>query len=343
MWIGLALTCATLAAPAPLEKAIPRLSDQVDASTLVCIGAVDEVLTVPFPDGIESSDREFESRREDEFRFARIRVERVLKGDPNTKVAFHEAWPTWICDTTSDETGKRALFLLGPGVIAGARAEDRQRVTRALGSDVVLRNVGSGDGIVPILRDGSHEYVQQWNWIDALRDPEHRKGSSLARVVAWIETSARFAPDVVAVHARCNKPIPLGPEAADTFDLRILIDGRRRLARKLGEREWVVVDRIEPTRWDSLQRMLRDLVTRSELIGQDTPGWHARSLSVQMDDHRLEFRQGWEETLSGFDRREQPGVIRSIRVWAALWSVLDCPTCTDHRAGDEQYLLGSNR
>lgn len=341
MFVALVLIAASLepvASPSSLRKALPRLSDQVDASTFVCIGTVDEVITVPFPNGIEAGGNGFESRASTELRFARVRVERVLKGDPSTRVVFHEAWSTWACDDTRDTPGERSLFLLGPGVIAAARVEDRIRAASALGSDLILRNVGSGDGIVPILRDGEREYVVRWGWPESLRGPDGAKGWRLADVVAWIETSARFSPEAVTVHARCNEALPPGPDRGATFDLRILPDGSRRLAKWLGEAETVVVDRIDPALWIQLQSTLRHEVGSDDRVIDQASSWPARRLTIRIDERRFEFSQGRDQNLNHADEALKPVLHRALRAWAALWDVLDCPTCTDHRAVDARVL-----
>ncbi len=337
--IGAAL--ATLAAPSPFRRGTPNLTYQVDAAAFVCIGTVDKVFAVSFPDGIDADGTKFESRWETSLRFARIRVERVLKGNPGTTVVFHEAWPTWMCDDTSDRTGERSLFLLGPGVIAKASGSDRNLAVDALGSELILRNVGSGDGIVPIQRDGSHEYVVQWGWPESLRDPDSGKGWSLTRVLSWIETAARFSPESCVVHACCNATFPVASGRTESFDLRLLADGSRRLSKNQGG--FVVVDRVDPPSWNRLQLVLGgELVEAAQTIG-DEPGMPARSLAIRVNDRTLAFRQARDQSLESFGEASLLGLQRALRAWAAVWDVLDCPTCTDHRADDERFMLTQNR
>src|SRR6185295_12084196 len=113
MLVAAVLISASVASLLPLRKGPPRLSDQVDASTLVCIGIVDQEFTVSIPGGIAADATQLDSsRKKSAFQFGRVRVERVLKGDPRTTVVFHEAWSTWTCDTTIAMHGKRALFFL---------------------------------------------------------------------------------------------------------------------------------------------------------------------------------------------------------------------------------------
>jgi hypothetical protein len=137
--------------PHPAEKSVLRLSDAVDGSTLICIGTVERVDTVVPPEGWRGQADGWSMRQAPaELTLGRVLVERVLKGDPATKVAYHEAWRSWTCDTTSAHAGERCLFFLGPGAVSDAAPLARESLAARVGGAPILCNLGSGDGIVPI-------------------------------------------------------------------------------------------------------------------------------------------------------------------------------------------------
>src|SRR6188768_226223 len=113
--IALALALLSLAPVDPASKVMTSLAQRTDASSFICIGTVDEVITVQSPEGVAGGAI---IELPETLEFARIRVERVIKGDPATKVLFHEAWSTWTCDTTGAHTGERSLFLLSAGAVS---------------------------------------------------------------------------------------------------------------------------------------------------------------------------------------------------------------------------------
>src|SRR5436190_8918636 len=120
--LAFALALAALTTVEPAEKLSTTLAERVDAASFICIGTVDEVVPVPRPEGVDSGRFADEKGR---LEFARIRVERVIKGDAATKVVYHEAWPTWLCDSTSAHSGERSLFLLDAGVVSKMTATQR--------------------------------------------------------------------------------------------------------------------------------------------------------------------------------------------------------------------------
>ncbi len=330
--IGAAL--ALLPEPSQRPRALPDLTYQVDTSTFICVGIVEEVSTVSFPNGIDPTSSLVALRSQQELPFARIRVERVLKGDPLARVVFHEAWSTSRQDATRDALGERCLFLLSPGVIARAHASVRNRAVASLGGDLILRNQDGGHGIVPIQRDGEREHVVQRGWPESLRDSESGVGWDLRRITRWIESAARFSPEATMVHARRD----LRRSQSSDFDLRILPDGSRRLV--TNGSGTVRVDRIDPTRWARAKALLRPEIvateTISESMGQQRD-W--RSLTIRGDDKRLSFHQRME-SFDGFGDSDRAGLLRALRAWAVVSELLDCPTCADHRADDARFLEG---
>src|SRR5436190_3863972 len=183
--IVLALALLALAPVEPVSKAMTSLAQRTDASSFICIGTVDEVITVPSPEGAAGGGI-FELPKSLEF--ARIRVERVIKGDPATKVLFHEAWPTWMCDTTSAHTGERSLFLLSAGAVSELKPAQRALVESTLAAKLILRNVYSGDGIMPILGRKDGEYVHCFASSPSMAHPDEPYTCRWKPVLEYVET-----------------------------------------------------------------------------------------------------------------------------------------------------------
>jgi hypothetical protein len=269
-----------------------------------------------------------------------VAVERVLKGAADTRTVHHEAWGTWACDTTRARVGQRALFLLGTQTVISRFTEEERRAVHAeLGTELVLRNLGSGDGIRTIDVASDEELVS------ALGAPEAvgaRAGHllRLADVVRYVEELARFSPDAASVHAHGGaSSSSRGPSGS--FDLRILPDGSARLARSLGRAERVVTWELAPAERERLARELA-LATAGEVraVGS-TPGYgDARRLTVRSGASSLSFvepRDGWSPPIDG-TIEERFAAADALRLWQTVRATIDCDGCDDHSEKDRRWL-----
>jgi hypothetical protein len=328
MLVASALLVAAIAAAAsPVEKGYSSLADTLDASTFVCIGRVTEIIEVRSTGSIKGDLNPGRSV----LPFARVAVERVLRGDARTSVVYHEAWGTWMCDTTEAEVGQRALFVLEPGSIAGASEVLRATVHDALGGVPVLRNVGSGDGILTITSTDGVEYVSAFGAPKALWSAQLRK-YEFERVLRYCEELLCFSLESVSVHALAWEK--------SSFDLRILPDGRARLATQLGPDERVSAFRLDPHIWTDLRRDLES-ATAGRMRSVGTPGLHAsvRRLALRFETGGLTLTEPAEGLRAG-SQEDRLALQDALRAWSRVRAVIDCPDCADHSERDRALLQG---
>ncbi len=359
LWLALGLVSLTsIAGPAAARKLQIPLSAAVDESTFVCIGTVERVETITLPpnwsrrlgsgDGSDDDILDPFGTEPTRATFGRIAVARVLKGDPTTKVAYHETWPTWTCDTTSAHVGERCLFFLCPGQAEGAAPDVRESIVALLGGAPVYSNVGSGDGIVPILTTAEGEpYVRFAGAPKALGFPESTVPAALrsdkwhgrqplAGICTYVEEVARFAPELAVIRATSRSGRPPQWKA---FDFRMLGDGSVRVATNFGAEEFVRVSKLETPAWSAL----RDSITTTlgpEPISLGEPDSYNpyRSLRIRLPDARLSFVDDDSVIVSGMADAELATYRRVIRAWAVVREAVDCLDCVDHRSADKGWL-----
>lgn len=348
--LGVLLAALLVVPTAPsatlVRKGSPiALETAVESSILVCVGTVDQVVRVPLPDDWAGSRFQPPPR---ELVFGRIRVERVLSGDPNTEFAWHESWSTWACDTTSTMEGKRALFLLGAGEIARQTENARAAVTDQLGAELVLRNLGSGDGILPVtVVDEGVECVHYGGAPSALdlplpgafpsRPNARRAGTqALTTIANWIEELARFPERdcVIRMHSR-----GITDPRGETFDVRFLADGSYRLAINEGRHQTVRSGQIEASAWDDLRAALERASTAAAPLADASATYDQRNLTVRLggSDRR------WSLPANVPDSADFTPELRGARdalisAWTLVRSAIDCADCADHRAADARAL-----
>jgi len=267
-----ALWLALLAhAPTSYSKGYYALADRIEDAAVICLGTVTEIVELQ-DDGLGA----------ERLPFARITVERMLKGDPELREVWHEAWGTWACDTTSARVGERGLFLLGDhGGVARTRPEVRARVLRRLGTERILRNVGSGDGLLEYDPRG---FVRMTGDPPGLRVDGRVSPTALE---AYTRELLEFAPDRLALFARFGGPSVL----PGTFDLRVRADGEVRLAAPLGWKEEVRRFRLEPARLERVCEALQ-LHVRPEPLPLGRPEEsRLRRLVVRLPAGGLEFHE----------------------------------------------------
>ncbi len=335
MLIASALLVAAIAASAsPVRKGYSALANRLDASTFVCIGRVTEIIEVRSAAPVEG---EFNPGRS-VLPFARVAVERVLRGDARTSVVYHEAWGTWMCDTTQAEVGQRALFLLGPGSIARASEALRATVDDALGGVPVLRNVGSGDGILTITSTDGVEYVRASGAPNTLLSAQLRSKCEFERVLRYCEELLCFSLDSVSVHARSGGTWLAWEKSS--FDLRILPDGRARLATQLGPDERVSEFRLDPHIWADLRRDLES-ATAGQVRSVSTPGLHAsvRRLALRFETGGLTLTEPAQGLPAGTEE-DRFALQDALRAWSRVRAIIDCPDCADHSERDRALLQG---
>jgi hypothetical protein len=325
------LTLSALAALSvtPATKGYYALSDQIDHSVLVCIGRVEEIVPVTDP---ETGERRLP--------VARVAVERVLKGAPDTRTVHHEAWSTWTCDTTGARIGQRALFLLGKHTEVSRFMEDERRTVHAeLGTELLLRNVGSGDGIWTIDGSSGEELVSDLGAAEAvgLREGHLLR---LADVVRYVEELARFSPETTWVHARSGSA-SWSREPSGSFDLRILPDGSARLARSLGRAERVVTWELGPVARKWLERELAlSIAGEVRAVGEAPSHGDVRRLTIRSGESSLSFVEpsaGWCPPVDG-TLEERFAAADALRAWQTILVSIDCDGCDDHSEKDRRWL-----
>ncbi len=331
----LALLVSAASSPtttAPVEKSAIPLTAAVDASTFVCIGTVERVETLRLPAGW--GEESIHSAPEIAT-FGRIRVERVLKGDPDTKTAWHETWKSWTCDMTTAHEGERCLFFLQPGAVSRANVEIRDAVARGLGVAPVYSNVGSGDGIVPILAREGVECVKFHVAPTAMQlegVPYHQR---LAPLIEHVETLARFAPNRVAIHATTRRD----PPKWKAFDLRIRADGAVRLATGSGAGEVARVSQLDESNWRTLRTSITRTLGSAPISFGDPDTFNPyRSLRVALPGVALSFVDDDSVIVSGMEDDEFARYRATIDAWRLVRSAIDCPDCVDHSARDAELL-----
>lgn len=152
MILALALVLIGVLEPPVPKKGTLYLADAVESSTFICIGTKIESRTVRVPRD-ETEDASVFGATPTDAPLGVIHVERVLKGDASTEFVHHETWSSWTCDETGASIGRRAIYFLGPGIIARRPPSQREPILASLGARTIHRNVGSGDGIVTISGD----------------------------------------------------------------------------------------------------------------------------------------------------------------------------------------------
>ncbi len=318
------------------SKGYYPLADQVDDSTFICIGRVEEILVIPTPAHL-SDDR---ALRRGSLPIARVTVERVLKGAKDVAVVYHEAWGTWTCDTTTAEVGQRALFLLRRGgEVQRAPEVVQEAVYAALGSDFLHRNVGSGDGIQPIHRDDGKDLVRCVGAPDVLDHERVRYAQSLADVTAYIEELDRFALDAVSVHALSGYA-SLSSKDSGSFDLRIRPDGQARLATSLGCAEQVKTFELDSNAWRSMGHELERLIAGQKRIVGDPGNRHlVRELTLRTRLGSLSYAEpsDWSPA-ANWTSDQRFALVDALDAWAYVRSHIDCLQCDDHTEKDRIWL-----
>lgn len=329
------LTLAALVAARPLGRGSPTtLTELTDRSTIICIGTVDRVSTVAFPDGIRASDISSTPARD--LPFGRISVERMLKGDPVTKIVYHEAWTTWACDATVAAQGERAFFFLGPGVISSANDSNRLIAEAGLGSAHIYRNVGSGDGIARIGMSDAGPWIRGGPAPLSIRLSGGDDRLRLEAAADYVQTLVKFAPEACAVLAQqCG----LGQH----YDLRVLADGSRRFAIRFLDFERVMLDATPAGAWAVLDGSLPWIVgDRDQTMGVGYKPW-TRRLELRSGGNVLRFFQNERQDPAELNKASKGAYVRALRGWGMMRDTLDCDLCGDERPGDADLIAELTR
>lgn len=269
--------------------------------------------------------------------FGRIAVERVLKGDPRTRVVLHEAWGSWMCDTTTTQLGDRCLCFLMPGQISHATPPVRALVEAKLGDVPILRNAGSGDGLPPIFASDLGVPVirflgapEEYGVRDARGQPSY--DMDLAKVLQHVETLARFDPSLVAVRATSRRH-----DDKRGFDFRVLADGSTLFT--TGARAPLRTSKLAESEWSSLRTSLtRSIGTDAIEFGDSNGFYPRRSLHVALTDARLSFADDESVIVSRMNGEEFGRYSATIDAWRLVYAAMNRPECVDHTAADEDAL-----
>ncbi len=328
------------------EKIPLPLVRVVDESTLICVGRVESVESVVLPAGWNPTVRNSPAGP---VTFERIRVERVLEGDPSIRVVYHEAKHTWLCDSTSVPLDGHCVFFLTPSAVASASAEIRDALSAKFEGAPVLASVGSGDGFVLVRTDEPAPNISIGDPPDVLlagtraqlEDPFERallaSRIPLDRFLAYVEDLSRFNRASLAVRARATTP--LRPNEAP-FDLRILPSGEARLSLGgVNERE-VRKFTFSPEKLADLRESLLERMTTTDVVYSRARSLEEaqRTLVVKLDGRRIQFDEPKESSRSPIEPALRDAAIRCSQAWSLVRDAIDCATCADHRASDGRRL-----
>jgi len=347
--LALVLSAApTFPTEPPVRKGILDLHDAVESASFICIGQVDTTFPVDVGSDPIPRERELFATPAERLTFGRIRVERVLKGDPDVQTLFHETWRTWTCDTTFSHAGRRCLFLLGPGLVANMRDEIQAQIASTLGDGPVLRTLGSGDGAVEIRGTSSDEWVEFFGAPNFLRSREEvssvpaslrpvrsPRAIPLSAFLTYIEDLCRFDPSRLAI--RAESFVAWQPNE-QPFDLRILPEGSVRLSFGRGGAEIVRVFDLAPSAWDTLQSELGNLATAAGIESRELQPQPRRALSVHLGERSIQFVEALLRDPNSIDPALREPARAGIRAWTLVCDAIPCPECADHRELDAPWL-----
>jgi len=345
MILALALLLSGAVEPAVPKKGVLYLAEAIESSTFICIGTEIESLTVQVPRE-ESEDASAFGATPASAPLGVIRVERVLKGDASTEFVHHETWSSWTCDETGASIGRRAIYFLGPGIIAQRPPSQRAPILNSLRARTVYRNVGSGDGIVTITNDADRPWVSFNGAPNVLRprrdptsdDPAVRSANEweipLAAFVGYVEDLCRFDSAALAIHARVFEP---ARSREKPFDLRILPNGDARLAIGSDVKEVVRTFTLEPAAWNDLSMELFRLAQNGYVDAGEHADRLRRSLRVSVGNRAIRFSDPSNFSTS-LTRRDS--LRTAVQAWALVRASFDCAECADFRAADKLLLGG---
>jgi hypothetical protein len=314
----------------PRRLTVP-FATTVDEATVVCVGTVDAIQTVELPPAGSNPQPATAV-------FGHVKVERMLKGPADLREFWHEGWAAGFSeDMTVPGLNVRGLLLMGPpSMDHWASAELREHIRSELHTQLVLRNVGAGDGLIAIRNDGAGEYVERYTLPRALRAPQeaYPKGATrLADALAYIETLARFSGEALAVWAHSDA---IGRDGA-SFDLRVLRDGSYRLASHVND-ETVVLGRWEEPGWAKLRAVETQLLAGSSVQLESTKPWMAtRTLRIALDKSQLVFSNAGLDP-EHLDAETARAYKTALLCWAEIRAAITTPGLADHRARDRAWL-----
>lgn len=340
--VALALLVSAPAITAAPGKHV-ELRDEVDASAFACIGRVERVVPIELPARLRPTSADLMGREPEPATLARIRVERVLKGDPETRIVFREVWSTGIFDQSTAVSGDRCVFLLVPGKLADATPAEMAAITKETGKELILRAIPGMDGILPIQGASDREWVTCCTAPREIQAPPAVPAKPfgecvvpLPNFVDYVATLVRFDAQTVAIRAQA-----FGQLAHDDqpFDLRITDGGSVRLATGRSRDEKVRVFDLDAATWSTLRDALRALAADGPIVARDpVNGAKQRALSVSLDGRTIEFTETRGFVAKQLDTSTCALVASSLRAWSLVRGAVDCPACTDHRPLDETWL-----
>jgi hypothetical protein len=310
-------------------------SNLIEDATVICIGTVDEVRTVPVA-------KEAWPSRPDEPVFGHVVIERVLKGPSDLKSLWHEGWASLSEDFTLPGLNVRGLLLLRPGQVERTAPPDaKDQLRRALGPEPILRNVGMGWGLIAIRKSDAGDLLDPHPcYPDAFlatgKDfPE--RSARLADVVDYIEVLQRFSGDALALHAYSSAR---NDEAS--FDLRVLRDGSARLATNVEGRNWkrevVTLEKWEPEVWSATKSALETLLGRKQLkLHRESKLGGTRELRVSLPSAGLDFTNAklLVDELEGEERATYAVV---LRCWSEVRARIAALEIADYSQEDKVWL-----
>lgn len=342
--LPIALSFSGSSAPKVAELPLKDLTRFADA---IFVGRVEEVLMVVQPDHRSEYDSADPLPYCSLIPIAKVSVQRPLKGVKRGEVVHYLAMSTWICDTTTADTGETALFFLDRSDWADQlTATFRSNLKRRTGEPTTHLLGHAGRGRMPLRIVDGEEYVtfrtdivlpEELVTIDG---PEPEKASFIRsiRLASLVERLQQIFPTQRPYLCAANRT-PLSPDRG--WQLEVWGDGFAFLDVDDPDRPIYSKITIEPTRLEELKRKL-DAVARLELPthlglrGLDGP---RRLLEIDIGDkpaRTLEIHTLFPESIEEGAERDQ--AIAVLELWSELRGLFDTERTLDFRSYDRSCL-----
>jgi hypothetical protein len=138
--IVVALLVNLVCSPTVLARIIlPKLSDLIQKADRIVLGKVTNISVIG------------------EIQVAKLRVERVLKGDQGIAEIYFRATPTWACDISHAETNESGLYYFNRGRVLNPKNTAAKKSPRSEHPERILQ----GQPLYSITWDGYGRFVNE--------------------------------------------------------------------------------------------------------------------------------------------------------------------------------------
>ncbi len=323
------------------------LKDLTRFADAIFVGRVEEVLMVVQPDHRSEYDSADPLPYCSLIPIAKVSVQRPLKGVKRGEVAHYLAMSTWICDTTTADTGETALFFLERSDWADQlTATFRSNLKRRTGEPTTHLLGHVGRGRMPLRIVDGEEYVTFRTDIVLPEDlatidgpgPKKRSFIRSIRLESLVERLQQIFPTQRPYLCAANRT-PLSPDRG--WQLEVWGDGFAFLDVDDPDRPVFSEITIGPATLEALKRKL-GVVTRAGLpllLGQAGPDGPRRRLEIDVGDEparTLEIHTLFPDLLGEESERRQ--AVAVLELWCELRSLFDTERTLDFRPYDRSCL-----